>query len=77
MAAWWSRTSGRPSTGPTEDGVSYSQEIVWDLFTNTVEASKALSVDAEYRAKVAALRDKLVVPKIGRWGQLQGVDGGH
>ena len=60
-----------PEHGPTEDGVSYSQEIVWDLFTNTVEASKALGVDAEYRAKIAALRDRLVVPKIGRWGQLQ------
>ena len=60
-----------PEHGPTEDGVSYSQEIVWDLFTNTVEASKALGIDADYRAKVAALRDRLVVPKIGRWGQLQ------
>ena len=60
-----------PEHGPTEDGVSYSQEIVWDLFTNTIQASEALGVDADYRAKVAALRDKLVVPKIGRWGQLQ------
>ena len=60
-----------PEHGPTEDGVSYSQEIVWDLFTNTVQASETLGVDPEYRAKVAALRDRLVVPKIGRWGQLQ------
>lgn len=60
-----------PEHGPTEDGVSYSQEIVWDLFTNYMEASAVLGIDADYRAKVAAMRDKLVVPKIGRWGQLQ------
>ena len=60
-----------PEHGPTEDGVSYSQEIVWDLFTNTLEASAALNLDPEFRAKVAAMRAKLVVPKIGRWGQLQ------
>jgi alpha-L-fucosidase 2 len=60
-----------PEHGPVEDGVSYSQEIVWDLFTNYIEAADALGVDPDYRAKVTAMRDKLVVPKIGRWGQLQ------
>lgn len=60
-----------PEHGPTEDGVSYSQEIVWDLFTNFIEASTVLGIDAEYRAKISAMREQLVVPKIGRWGQLQ------
>ena len=60
-----------PEHGPHEDGVSYSQEIVWDLFNNYVAASTALGVDADYRAKVAAMRDALVGPKIGKWGQLQ------
>jgi alpha-L-fucosidase 2 len=52
-------------------GVSYDQQIVWDLFNNFVEVSQALGVEPEYRAKVAALRDRLLGPKIGRWGQLQ------
>jgi alpha-L-fucosidase 2 len=60
-----------PEHGPHEDGVSYSQQVVWDLFNNYVAASEALGTDAAYRAKVAALRDKLLGPKIGRWGQLQ------
>jgi alpha-L-fucosidase 2 len=60
-----------PEHGPHEDGVSYSQEIVWDLFNNYVQAAEALGLDADYRATVTALRDKLVVPKIGKWGQLQ------
>jgi alpha-L-fucosidase 2 len=59
-----------PEHGPTEDGVSYSQEIVWDLFNNYVEAADALGVDKPYRNKIAAMRDKLVTPGIGSWGQL-------
>lgn len=60
-----------PEHGPHEDGVSYSQQIVWDLFNNYVAASEALGMDADYRAKIAAMRDALVGPKIGKWGQLQ------
>jgi len=60
-----------PEHGPWEDGVSYCQEIIWDLFSNYVAASEALGVDADYRAKIAGLRDALLVPQIGRWGQLQ------
>ena len=60
-----------PEHGPTEDGVSYNQEIAWDLFNNFVAASEVLGVDAEYRKKIADMRDKLLVPKVGKWGQLQ------
>ncbi|MBC7785222.1 MAG: glycoside hydrolase family 95 protein [Burkholderiales bacterium] len=59
-----------PEHGPTEDGVTYSQQIVFDLFSNYVSASDALGVDKEYRAKVIAMRDKLAQPGIGSWGQL-------
>jgi alpha-L-fucosidase 2 len=60
-----------PEHGPQEDGTSYNQEIVWDLFTNYIEASDALGIDKDYRDKIAAMRDKLVTPDIGRWGQLK------
>jgi alpha-L-fucosidase 2 len=59
-----------PEHGPVEDGVSYSQEIVWDLFNNYVAAADALAVDKDYRDKIAAMRDKLATPGIGSWGQL-------
>lgn len=59
-----------PEHGPMEDGVSYNQEIVWDLFDNYVHASEALGVDNEMRAKIASMRDKLATPGIGSWGQL-------
>jgi alpha-L-fucosidase 2 len=52
-------------------GTSYDQQIVWDLFNNFVEASKVLGADPQYSAKVKNMRDRLLGPKIGRWGQLQ------
>jgi alpha-L-fucosidase 2 len=60
-----------PEHGPEEPGVTYDQEIVWDLFTNYIEAAGVLGVDAPYRQKVTQMRDKLLKPKIGAWGQLQ------
>jgi alpha-L-fucosidase 2 len=53
------------------DGVSYDQQMCWDLFTNTIEASEALGVDAAFREQVREKRGRLLMPKIGRWGQLQ------
>ncbi|MDR0532367.1 MAG: glycoside hydrolase family 95 protein [Verrucomicrobiales bacterium] len=59
-----------PEHGPTEDGVAYNQQIVWDLFDNYVSACDVLGADREYRDKIAAMRDKLVVTRAGSWGQL-------
>ncbi len=60
-----------PEHGPREDGVAHDQQLVWDVFNNTVEAADALGVDREFRNELAAKRDKLLGPKIGKWGQLQ------
>ncbi len=60
-----------PEHGPTEDGVSYDQQIVYDLFTNYIEAEGVLKLDATYRDKVADMRRRLLKPKVGKWGQLQ------
>lgn len=54
-----------------QPGASYDQQIVWDLFTNTIEASRKLNVDAEYRKKITSMRDSMLGPQLGRWGQLQ------
>jgi len=60
-----------PEHGPQEEAVSYDQEIVYDLFTNYIEAADALGVDKDYRGRIADMREHLLVPKIGKWGQLQ------
>ncbi len=62
----WELDKGLP-----EDGSAHDQQLVWDLFNNTVQAAAVLGVDAEYRLALAEKRDRLVGPTIGKWGQLQ------
>lgn len=61
-----------PEHGPEmSDGVSYEQQLCWDLMTNVIEASQELGIDAEWRELLRTKRAKLLGPKIGKWGQLQ------
>ncbi len=61
-----------PEHGPVDvDGVTYDQVLCWDLFNNTIEASEVLGVDAEMRQSLKQKRDRLLKPRVGRWGQLQ------
>ena len=57
--------------GPREPAVTYDQELIWDLFNNTVAAADVLGTDKEFRDKTAGMRDKLVTPSIGKHGQLK------
>jgi alpha-L-fucosidase 2 len=59
-----------PEHGPVEDGVSYDQQIVWDLFNNAVQAAEVLEEDRAVRERLAGVRDRLAAPRIGSWGQL-------
>ena len=52
--------------GPTMD-----TEILTALFERVIEASEVLGIDPQFRAKVAAARDKLVPLRIGQFGQIQ------
>ncbi len=60
-----------PEHGPHEDGVSFDQQLAWDLLNNFVQASEVLGADAEERKQAASMRDRLLGPRIGKWGQLQ------
>ncbi len=60
-----------PEHGPKAEGNSYEQQLVYDLFSNYIEASKALGVDEKFRKKVESMRARLLGPQIGKWGQLQ------
>ena len=60
-----------PEHGPREDGVAYDQQIVWDLFTNLLECSRALGVEDDLYYRVERLRDRLAPNQVGCWGQLQ------
>ncbi len=60
-----------PEHGPKEDGVSFEQQLAWDLLGNFAEATEILGVDGEQREKALAMRARLLGPQIGKWGQLQ------
>lgn len=60
-----------PEHGPEEEGVTYDQQIIHDLFTNYIEAADVLGVDKAYRDRVADMRSRLLGTKVGRWGQIQ------
>jgi len=60
-----------PEHGPVTAGNSYDQQLAHDLFTNTINASRVLGVDENFRKKVETMRSRLLGPKIGKWGQLQ------
>ncbi|MFC1539658.1 glycoside hydrolase N-terminal domain-containing protein [Candidatus Latescibacterota bacterium] len=45
--------------------------IIWDLFSNCIEASKILDVDATFSEKLEKARGRLFPPQIGQHGQLQ------
>lgn len=59
-----------PEHGPREDGVAHDQQIVWDLFSNTLEAASVLGIKDDLVTKLSAAREKLLGPQVGSWGQI-------
>ncbi|MES2924687.1 MAG: glycoside hydrolase N-terminal domain-containing protein [Verrucomicrobiota bacterium] len=59
-----------PEHGPREDGVAHDQQIVWDLFTNTLGAAKVLGKNDALVGKISAALDRLAGPQVGSWGQI-------
>ena len=57
--------------GPTEDAISHDQQLVWELFDNTVKAAKILKVDEPWAKKIDALKARLELPKVSPNGYLQ------
>jgi alpha-L-fucosidase 2 len=45
--------------------------ILWDLFTNCIEAAGALRTDAEFAGRLAQARERLLPYRVGSRGQLQ------
>ncbi len=52
-------------------GPSMDSQILFALFSNCIEAAGLLGRDTAFAGELAALRDRLPAPQIGRHGQLQ------
>lgn len=60
-----------PEHGPVVDGVSYDQQIVTEFFDAFLRTARILNIRNAMTERAAAVRPRLLGPKIGRWGQLQ------
>jgi alpha-L-fucosidase 2 len=61
-----------PEHGPLESGIAYAQQIIADLFANTIRAGKILGTDLEFTALLEQKYNRLDKGlSIGDWGQLR------
>lgn len=62
-----------PEQGPDDArGISYAQELVWELFGNYIEACDVLRREAVHAKTIAALRARLYLPRVSPTsGQLE------
>ncbi len=66
-----STPSNSPENGGLVAGPTMDHQIIRDLFTNCIEASRVLNVDKDFREKLEALRGRIAPNQIGQYGQLQ------
>lgn len=52
-------------------GTTIDNQILFDLFSNTIKASEVLNKDAEFRNELKKIRNRLAPMQIGQHGQLQ------
>jgi alpha-L-fucosidase 2 len=65
----WSPEHGNPWR---EKGSTYAQTLIWDLFINTIEASKMLNTDQEFRTTLQTKLNQLDPGlRVGNYGQLR------
>jgi alpha-L-fucosidase 2 len=66
---WFTAPNGKPAS--ISMATTMDMSIIWDLFTNCLDAARVLGIEPEFAAKIAAARAKLYPLKIGARGQLQ------
>ncbi|MEG0547033.1 MAG: glycoside hydrolase family 95 protein [Oscillospiraceae bacterium] len=68
---WVSSPSYSPEHGPISIGNTYEQELVWQLFTDTIKAGEILGDDESFISRLKDVREKLNSAHVGKWGQLK------
>lgn len=63
--------SNSPEQGGLVMGPTMDHQIIRSLFATTAEAAEILDVDAEFRAELRDMHDRIAPNQIGRLGQLQ------
>jgi alpha-L-fucosidase 2 len=60
-----------PEHGGISMGASMDHQIAWDLFNNSTKAAEVLGKERSVAEAYKSFRDRISLPRIGRWGQLQ------
>lgn len=68
---YYTDSEGKKQRGEVSKATTMDMAIIWDLFTNCIEASKILNVDKAFRSQLENVRTKLFPYQIGARGQLQ------
>lgn len=66
-----STPSYSPEHGGISGGASMDHQIAWDILNNSVQALEILGDDMGKAAKLTGIRDAIMPPRVGSWGQLQ------
>ncbi|MHC2990658.1 alpha-L-fucosidase [Pontibacter sp. HJ8] len=66
-----SSPSYSPEHGGISGGASMDHQIAWDVLNNCIQAANVLGTDPEFAQQAQQVRDQILPPQIGRWGQLQ------
>lgn len=66
-----STPSNSPEQGGLVAGPTMDHQIIRNLFSNVIEASTILGVDADLRAQLTSMRARIQPNQIGKHGQLQ------
>lgn len=65
-----SSPSYSPEHGGISGGASMDHQIAWDVLNNSIKAASILN-DDEFVKEAETVKEKILPPQIGRWGQLQ------
>lgn len=63
--------NGMEQIGEISKATTMDMAMIWDLFTNCIEASKILKTDTDFCSKLEEAKDKFYPPHLGSKGQLQ------
>jgi len=64
------RTSS-PEHGPVQFGIAQDRQMVHEMLGSYIAAAARLKCDTDFSKQVVDMRNRIVPPQIGRWGQLQ------
>lgn len=68
---FYTDSKGQRQTGGISKAATMDLAIIWDLFTNCIEASRVLGIDTDFRKTLEDARERLYPLHLGSKGQLQ------